>query len=360
MYSNAPLVYGPAYLDYIAEIASPLLPQSGLVLDQSLPAYLSVPRDDSKIVLMSELDDCIVFVLPTQFAEQAASYQLCEAVLGRQMGFAQARAMRVTHDVTSFSVQLGGMGAGYALALRGNLRLPLGNDKIGRKVLAELFSYNIPAIPAILADCSTDTSLVILSPRGDKLAVGVRQAMKIWQSNEDDSSLLATASSLVFAGASNRLMAELLKNCLPIPVMCAPAMRNVCDEESPLAEMAEKISYLSLNALEWQYLPERDYCRATIPVITITEGAAGCRVLLKSGEEFSLPANYVAGSINTNRAGETYGSSFFKVLIKHAPGFNYNGLVSEKVARYAAKIALRQAARQLEIEHFAFPLDDWE
>ena len=358
MAERCPLVLGPAYLDFILELDSPLAPGASLILDQSLPALDTSPRDDGIVLLQSEHGDRLSLRLPPADKDFAATYHLAESVLARRLGV-EAAPLQVMHDVSRMHVQVGGMGAGYALALDALLRMPLGHDAIAQQVLAHLDAHGIRSCPSYLPASPSDTSLVLLSPAGDKLAVGVRRAMHAWQANDEDRTLLAQASALVFCGAPNSLMAEILGWQPETPVMCAPAMRNVCDAAFPLAEMAEHIHYLALNALEWQHLPARERCREIIPLISITDGARGSRLLLRSGQEVAIPAFPVAHAINTNRAGETYGSTMLKVLLRHLPAFPRSGEISAGLVERAGHIAARQAARQLAIESFAFPPDDW-
>ena len=253
------------------------------------------------------------------------------------------------------------MGAGYAAACHGVLRMPLGDDATGKIVLREVLAQHIRAVPLLMDDCPSDSSLVILSSAGDKLAVGVRTAMVRWRPTADDWTLVEHASALVCCGAPNAFTRTLLSRRPAVPVMCAPAMRNVCDRSAPLAELAPGIHYLALNALEWAALEGQSQCREHIPVITVTDGPRGSRILLRGGPEFTLPAlpALPAGPVvNTNRAGETYGATFFKALQRYAPDFFRTGKVNPAAALRAGELATAQATRQLAIAGFGFPPEE--
>ena len=352
------LVFGPAYLDIVLEIDTPLISGApALRLDQSLPASHAIPRDDGQILLKGPTGDCLCFHLPQEGIPAAATYGLVEPVLARLLGEQTPRTVTGDYCVSIFRSQLGGMGAGYAKAFNGLLRLPLGRDVTGRRIEQELEHQQIRAIPHYL-DCDTDSSLVILSAQGDKLAVGVREAMVRWRTDAEDRALVAQATALVFCGAPNALMAEVLAWGPDCPVMCAPAMRNVRDTDVPLAELAPHIHYLTLNALEWEHLAGKECCRTAIPLITVTEGARGSRLLPRDSEEIFIPAIPSSGDVNTNRAGETYGATVFKTLLREAPDFYRSGRISRALARQAGEFATMQAARQLAITGFAFPPDD--
>ncbi len=357
------LVFGPAYLDVVVETAQPLLPsEPALLLDQSLAATGVTPRDDGLLVVLGPTGDVLRFSLPACHAAAAASYHLAEPVLARLRG-AQAQPVRGDYAVARFLTQLGGMGAGYAAAFAGVLCAPVGTedtrpDATAWQVLDWLAQQQIRTAPAYLPDCASDRSLVLLSARGDKLAIGVRQAMVRWRAGKDERALAETADALVFCGAPNVLLAEICSRCPAAPVMCAPALRNVCDTAPSLAELAPYIHYMTMNALEWAQLAQREELRRQVPVISITDGPRGSRIYC-SEQEFAIPALPFHGAANTNRAGETYGSTFFKVLLATQPDFYRHRHVDAAVALRAGQIATAQATRQLAIAGFAFPPDDW-
>ena len=254
--------------------------------------------------------------------------------------------MRGDYAVHRFLTQLGGMGAGYAAAFAGVLRAPFGTadalpDATARQVLHWLAQRQIRVAPAYLPACASDSSLVLLSARGDKLAIGVRQAMLRWRAGEEERALVEAADALVFCGAPNALLAEVFSWRPPVPVMCAPALRNVCDTATPLAELAPGIHYLTMNALEWAQLAHREALCRQVPAISITDGPRGSRIYCGE-QEFAIPAPPFHGTANTNRAGETYGSTFFKVLLAAQPDFFRRGRVEAAVALRAGQIATRR------------------
>lgn len=359
MVVNSPLIFGPAYLDLVVETGTPLLPNEAFCLDQSLPASAAMVRTDGRLLLEGPTGDQLIFALPEAHQRFAATYHLAEPVLARLLGVDTGRTVRGDYPVTAFRTQIGGMGAGYAKAFGGVLRLPLGDDDIAQRVQGLLADHGIAAAPSFLVQCSSDTSLVVLSPRGEKLAVGVRQAMVRWRPTDMDDELRQRASALVFCGAPNALLAELLAKTPDIPVMCAPAMRNVRDTEVPLATLAPHIHYLTLNALEWEHLRDAESCLRQIPLISVTDGPHGSRVFLRGGTQIDIPAQPCDGPLNTNRAGETFGSTLFKYLMYRDPEWFRTGQIDAKLARQAGELAARQAARQLHITGFAFPPDDW-
>lgn len=353
------LVYGPAYLDQVVEIDGPLVADpSTLQLDQSLPALRMETRTDDRLVLLGPTGDELIIILPPEARSAAATYYLSEPVLARRLGGDTERTVQNHFTIRRYRSQIGGMGAGYAKAFQGTLRMPLGHDAAGQQILDQLTLHDIAAIPSYLP-CASDPSLVILSSAGDKLAVGVREAMVRWRATEEDRALVDRADLLVFCGAPNALMAEVLGWQDDVTVMCAPAMRNVSGQIPSLAEFATRIDYLTLNALEWAHLDDRERCRTTIPVITVTDGPRGSHILLNDGHEFHIPALPCTGAINTNRAGETYGSTFCTVLLRSDPRFHRTRRAAAELALRAGHIASAQAARQLRIAEFAFPPDDW-
>lgn len=353
MTRNRPLIFGPAYVDVVLTLDCPLL-AGGPVLDQSLPAARLTPRGDGVLVVVGPTGDRLTCLLPSEQAEFAVTCELCEPVLAR------TRADRIVtgnYPVERAVRQLGGMGAGYAKALDALLRMPLGSaggvpDAVGREVLALLAAHAIPSVPALLPDCAGDTSILLQSHQGDKLAIGVRQAMTRWQVSAKDHALAAATGALVFCGAPNALMTAVLEQAPDIPVMCAPALRNVCDRSTPLAGLASMIDYLTLNTLEWSQLADRERLRREVPVITVTEGARGSRILL-GDREIRIPAASFDGPADTNRAGETYGAAFFRALRASCPDFPRD--ITAEAAERAGHCAAAQAAKQLALREFGFP-----
>ncbi len=346
------LVFGPAYPDVVVETPRPL---AGVRLDQSLPALTATPRDDGRVVVTGPTGDALTFPLPPHATTAACTLTLAEPVLARLRGADTRETVTGEYPVTGFRRQLGGMGAGYALALGGTLHMPVGADALGREVRALLAAAGIAAAPRVL-DCPSDSSLVILSARGDKLAIGVRQAMVRWTATADDLALLDDADALVVCGAPNALLADLLAHRSNLPVLCAPAMRNVSDTAVPLAALAASISVLTCNALEWAHLPDRDAVRAQVPLVAVTDGPRGSTLYLGDDSLF-LPAAPHPAPADTNRAGETYGATLFTILRRLCPDFRH---VTPAMAEFAGRLATRQAARQLDITGFAFPPPDWD
>ncbi|HEY3417826.1 MAG TPA: PfkB family carbohydrate kinase [Armatimonadota bacterium] len=353
------LVYGPAYLDLVLEIDRPLL--LGTLLDQSLPAAHITHAEGETLQVLGPTGDRLAFHLPPGCGD-AATYHLSEPVLARLQGEGTEQIITGEYPAVCVRRQLGGMGAGYAMALHGLLRSPIGLQRgrpeaVGAQVLEEFARYGIRHQPCLLPDCPSDTSLIILSARGDKLAIGLRQAMVRWRATDDDRALAAQADAFVFCGAPNALMAEVLCHGSTAPVMCAPAMRNVVDTEVPLAGLASRIHYLTLNALEWAHLAGKERLRELVPVISVTDGPRGSRVFF-SGDELAITAIPRTQPANTNRAGETYGATFFRTLLRECPDFMRPGKMPASLVELAAQLATVQAARQLDLEGFAFPPEE--
>lgn len=335
-----------------------------VTVDQSLAASSVEKRDDNLVLLRGDCGDSLTCILPETYAGLAATYNLAEPVLARLLGPDTARVVVGEYPVTDCRQMVGGMGAGYALAFNGTLRFPLGGrpfipDETGAAILRELSKVDIKSIPSYITGCSSDSTLLLTSDYGDKLAVGVREALVRWHCEDADRDLVARADALVFCGAPNSLMADVLAWAPDVPVMCAPAMRNVCDEFYPLAELASYIDYLTMNSLEWQHLVGREKVRREVPVVTVTDGPRGSRIYFDDGE-LAVPTKPRTDPVNTNRAGETYGSTFFKVLLHCDPEFHLSRSVDVDLALHAGQIASAQANRQLDITDFAFPPDDWD
>jgi len=339
-----PLVYGPAYLDLVVTIDRAFCTSQRV--DKSIKVNAVTPNTAGAIRLRGENGDDLHFPLPVEFHEYAADCYLCETVLNND------ELISDSYRVISVKCQLGGMGAGYALALHGLLRHPLGTDTRGEFVRDALQRNGVTAL-AEISPGTSDLSLVILGAE-DKLTMGLRPRMTAWRATAEDIAHVSAASALCICGAPNALTAILLPHARNIPTMLAPSRRNIDDQVTPLADFAGAFSYLSLNRLEWEELPERQRWQRNTQVITITDGPHGCRVLLPTGDEFSLPALPHNGPADTNRCGETFAAAFFRTLLRESPTFHQHG-VPPSLAMIAAEYALAQAAKQLDIFEFGMP-----
>jgi hypothetical protein len=345
MATKAPtIVFGPAYLDVVLTLDRPLFTDSSAgLLDRSIAVTAAHPLPTRTLELVAPDGARLTIALPSG---KGTEYTLDEPL---------APGLITAATATSVVKQLGGMGAGYALALGGILRCPLGDDAVGRKVRTLLDAAGIQSQPITITDCPADISQVLISPAGDKLATGLRTAMARWEHTPEDTKLIRTAAAVVCCGPRNALIYELLTPMPMVPVMLAAALRNVTDTEVPLAAFADRIAYLSLNAMEWEHLPGRSRVRAAVPVITITDGAKGSRVLLRGGGELHIPAVPFRGTPDSNHAGETYGAAMFAALQRAAPGFHRSGRVPRAAAETAAYRASDLAGKQLAIHTFGFP-----
>ena len=349
------VIFGPAYLDTVIKVSGPVAPQLTVTLDQSLPVKSITPDNSQQIKILSETGDCLAIDLPSNAPCSGAVYNLHEAILSRSCG-TNASPLIGTFPTEDCFQQLGGMRAGYAMAVDGLLRMPLGNDALGDSVSAMLSGHGIASSPAKLSGHNSDATLLIQSNTGDKLAIGMRDALLNWQPDEIDYILATEAKYIIFCGAPNKFMANILSRDITAPVMCAPSMRNIDDSVYPLADLAAMIDYLAMNALEWNHLHRREKIINTIPLISITDGPRGCDIYLR-GKAYFFPALPHPGPVDTNRAGETYASTIWKAILQNYPKFP-NAEISEELLNQAAALASRQAYRQLDITTFAFPTGD--
>lgn len=354
-FSNS-VIFGPAYLDMVIKVPGPIFSFLPTPFDQSLPVKSIILDESLTVLLKSDICDDLRILLPANSLRVGGEYHLREAILSRRHGI-ECQPVVNTIQADACYQQLGGMGAGFAKAFGGLLRMPLGDDAPGQMLCKMLDDNKINAKPTILPGHASDSTLMIQSATGDKLAAGYRDALINWQASEDDYSIAENADYIIFCGAPNQFMTTILSHNIPAKIMCAPAMRNIDDENYQLADIAGKISYLAMNALEWANLRRRDEIISNIPLISITDGARGCDIYLH-GKSYFFPALPHPGPVDTNRAGETYASSLWKAIMHLCPDFPCRK-ISPETLTHIAGIAGKQAHRQLDLIDFAFPPDDW-
>jgi len=240
--------------------------------------------------------------------------------------------------------QLGGMGAGYALALGGRLVLPVGSsegktDEEGGLICGLLGDSGIPFSAVPVEGAETDVTTLLWSTAGDKLPVGRRSAsLKV-----STGALLARAGTpdiCVVTSLPNETARKLLA-ALPGWTVFTPSMRNV--RQGPLAETAGLADAMSMNRTEWSSVPDRDAVEEHCPLIAVTDGPRGASVGFRTARDtrewVDVPAAQVTQVLDANHAGEAFTAGFLGALIEMM------GLEGLREGRYRAE-TVREAARQ--------------
>ena len=342
------VVFGPAYRDRMLRFDMPLTPPGfGPSLDGSVDGHVE-PGEGLTLVDPSggtlRVDPPIGW--PGPWGRIRLSRDLTP---GRGPWTREVRA-------TGWQDDLGGMGPGYAAALGGELVCVLGNaeDPVSGAVASRLATHGIAAVP-IRVDCPADWTLLLTSgPHGDKLPIGFRGCH----------AGLATLGVVVsrpcdlrvVASLPNRLAAEALRAPGAKVRMFAPALRNMLDDDPPLAAFADRIDLLSCNRGEWETLPDRVTLLAQIPAVAITDGSHGATLHYKSANgpiglrEAAFPR--ASPPVDTNRAGEAFGSTLVASLLD---GGWTPGPIAEGLAASAMRRASAAAALVLDRSDFGFP-----
>jgi ribokinase len=249
------------------------------------------------------------------------------------------------------------MGAGYAAALGGMLVSALGaeDDPITRDAEGLLKRYGVVARPVRIVEQPADWTLLVTSgPHGDKLPIGFRGCHEGWAAGPDTE--VEPCSLRVVAGLPNPLAARILEAPGAGVRLFAPAARNMAASPS-IASFARSIDLLSCNRGEWETLSkgDRGEILGAVPVVVVTDGAAGCTVWFHSVADgrLSFPVfPRTRPPADTNRAGETFATNFLLVLLES--GWRPGPVVPELIARAATR-ASAAAALVLDLRDFGFP-----
>ncbi len=265
----------------------------------------------------------------------------------------------------SWHDDLGGMGAGYAAALRGTLWSALGpdDDPASQTIIDLLARYGIDHRPIRIADHAADWTLLLTSAEhGDKLAIGFRGCHAALQTGALENLASAPCDLRVAAALPNRLAALVLS----APGACcrffAPSMRSMLDRDHPVSAFASSIDVLSCNRREWEALEDREEVAWRLSILVVTEGPAGssARFTTPQGEPgtIRLPAFPRAHPPrDTNRAGEAFAACLVKTLLSE--GWNpASAVADENLMRYAMLRASAAAALVLDRVEFGFPDDE--
>jgi ribokinase len=257
---------------------------------------------------------------------------------------------------------LGGMGAGFALALGGTLVSAIGSDSdpMSRSITGRLEAAKIPHRAIRGDDHSADWTLLVTSGgHGDKLAVGFRGCHAAIRPDQIDAALGDSCDALVVAGLPNPLAARLLKTSDSRLRVFAPAMRNMVDTECPVTAFAGSIDVLCCNRREWERLADREDVAWRVSILVVTDGPNGSTVRFTgpTGEpgRLMVPAfPRTRPPLDTNRAGESYASTLLATLLDH-DWCPERGVVAPDLIGLAARRASAAAGLVLDRADFGFP-----
>jgi hypothetical protein len=347
---NRVLVFGPAYLDRVLQVDRPLVdPSIGPPLDLSVDGRLT---DGAGLTVLDPQGGSIIVDLPAEWPGPLGEVHLSRPLIDEVSGWRRVVRGVAWHD------DLGGMGAGFAAAMGGELVSALGaeEDPRSRAIADRLAHAGIPHHPIRVDGHPADWTLLITSAGfGDKLPIGFRgchaalESLAPWVDR--------TCSLRIVAALPNRLATVVLQAGGAEVRVFAPAVRNMLDREFPLSGFAERIDLMSCNRREWESLPDREAVAHAIPVVAITDGPSGSVVRFREpdGRHAAIQVPAFPRSHpprDTNRAGEAYAASLMATLMGAGwiPGPVHPGLV-----RLAGERASAAAALVLDRVDFGFP-----
>ena len=353
MTDPTPLIFGPAYLDRVVRVDRRLVdPSFGeRPLDGSVDGAWLGPGEGLELV--DPLGNRLAVGLPPDWPGPTGRVGLSRPLSPAKAGWSR----RV--ESTGWRDDLGGMGAGYAAALGGELVCALGpgSDPTSRAVAGLLDAQGIRQ-RAIRVDRPADWTLLISSgEHGDKLPIGFRgchAALADLGPAADRFAPLRLAAAL-----PNRLAGRALRGPAAIRAF-APALRNMLDRDPPLLDFLDWVDVLSCNRGEWESLADRDEVAGRVALLVVTDGPAGAtlRYTTPKGEagRIEIPAfPRSRPPRDTNRAGEAFASALLSTLM--AGGWT-PGPIDPNLLGIAAERGSAAAALVLDRVDFGFPTDD--
>jgi ribokinase len=347
----ARLIFGPAYLDRVIRVDRPLIdPELGeRPLDGSVDGRWL--ESGAGLTLVDPLGHRLTIELPHDWPGPSGTVGLSRPLANRPGGW--SRLVRGT----SWQDDLGGMGAGYAAALNGELISALGpeSDPTSHKIAHLLAKVGVTHRPIRVEGTTADWTLLITSgEHGDKLPIGFRgchaklESLKPWSDRP--------SSLRVVASLPNRLASEALQGPSTIRVF-APALRNMLDRDPPIASFAESIDILTCNRGEWEQLLDREQVARRLSILVVTDGPNGATLDYSTPEgeanRLEIPAfPRTKPPLDTNRAGEAFAANLLLTLVEN--GWR-PGTTSPDLARKALDRASAAAALVLDRLDFGFP-----
>lgn len=419
------VVFGPAYLDHVLEIRAPLLPPDRIASHFEAPEFRAHVADllgarawqvfvqaleatpwnvdwsvaarhrsrgtGRSISVAGEAGDDLHLSLPEE-SSLAGSVQLqagivspssAQRLLSRLASAVPAGVLdlavewcvnrpltvRGCYEVARVSEDLGGMGAGFAAALSGTLCFAAGAGSDGRpcataeKVIGRLRQHRVAVHPvAVPGHAGDETFLITSGSHGDKLPIGLRNALLHYPS-EEAAPLARDADLVVVAGLPNPRMETLLNALEGRRVLLAPAMRNTEAPDFPFEAAGRTTFCLGLNESEWRGLAHRQQLLDAVPLVIVTRGRDGARLHFRvdSGERVALDCEAFRpelAPVDTNRAGETFAATFMTALFRHwGPEAVRRETFPREAMAEAVTRASVAASLQLRMPRFGFPED---
>ncbi|QDV33861.1 carbohydrate kinase family protein [Tautonia plasticadhaerens] len=349
------LVFGPAYLDRVLRVDRPLLPPGlGGPLDLSVGVLPGEGGTNEGLIVLEDPEGGTIEIeAPGGWPERLSPILRLDRPLAPGSGPWRTRARGV-----SWLDDLGGMGAGYASALGGELVSALGgeDDPISAEIAGMLRAQGIAHHPTRVPGVGADWTLLVSSgPHGDKLPIGFRGCHSRLDAYPGPTG--GRRDLLVVASLTNPLASSALRAVDAHVRVFAPTLRNMTDAAFPVSSFAHRFDVLCCNRREWESLADRDEVAGRLPLVSVTDGPDGALIRFRDPEgrtrEHREPAFPRAHSPrDTNRAGECFAATLLRTLLDSgwSPGPADPGLV-----RLAARRASAAAALVLDLERFGFP-----
>lgn len=347
-------VFGPAYLDRVLRVDGPLLGyRSDSPLDQSVEGRQGF-GDRNGLSLIDPSETAIAIEPPPEWPGPWGTVEL-----DRPIGLTAEGRCKVCG--VAWEDDLGGMGAGFAAALGGELVSALGpeDDSTSRVVVSLLDRHRISST-AVRTEVPADWTLLVSSgPHGDKLAVGFRGCHEALHPEDLTAPAALPGDVLVVCGLANRLAADVLKAPGPRLRVLAPAIRNVLDRSYPLRKLIAPVDVMCCNQAEWDALEESQEVAARLSILVVTRGPGGVLVRFTdpqgSAKSLDLPAfPRDQPPRDTNHAGEAFAAVFIASLMER--GWQpESGVAEVELVREAAIRASAASALVLDRTGFGFP-----
>jgi sugar/nucleoside kinase (ribokinase family) len=348
---SPPLVFGPAYLDRILRVDRPLVDPSfrERPLDGSVDGNWLEPSEG--LALLDPLGNRLILELPEGWPGPWGTVGLSRPLSEGESGWSR------TVPGVAWQDDLGGMGAGFAAALGGELISALGpeDDPASRSIGGLLSRVGVSHHPIRVEGKSADWTLLITSgEHGDKLPIGFRGCHAALANLAPWSSEFSQLR--VVASLPNRLASEALRGPSTIRAF-APALRNMIDRNPPVSAFAEAIDVLCCNRGEWEQLDDREQVAWQVSILVVTDGPHGATIRFTTPdgdagriEVPAFPRSHPPR--DTNRAGESFASTLLATLLE--AGWT-PGVTSPDLIQLAAERASAAAALVLDRADFGFP-----
>lgn len=221
----------------------------------------------------------------------------------------------------------GGTGLCYGIALsrQGNettVHSVIGTDLAAQNINRALGLERSVRAEWLTVDGPTDHAIIFIDEGNHKCVASWKKISDLWVPDSNFVRNVDQSDALVFTSFSNTTVKGALetieRDATRKPfIMWAPHHGN-CEEAAVLADLLHLVDHITLSREEYEALYKAigDPLEKGVTSMTITSGKNGCELRTRGFSAHYQPIRVIENPLDTNGAGEAFGSSFLSAFIR--------------------------------------------